>query len=79
VHVHQIDPTSALIGQTLAETSLRQRTGAVIVAIERKGKNFVSPGPETRLEAGDQLFVFGEAGQIRAADDYLRQAGTTEV
>jgi hypothetical protein len=31
------------------------------------------------LEAGDQLFVFGEAGQIRAADDYLRQAGTTEV
>lgn len=79
VHVHQIDPTSALIGQTLSETSLRQRTGAVIVAIERRGKNLVSPGPETRLEAGDQLFVFGEAGQIRAADDYLRQAGTTEV
>jgi K+/H+ antiporter YhaU regulatory subunit KhtT len=51
----------------------------VIVAIERRGKNLVSPGPETRLEAGDQLFVFGEAGQIRAADDYLRQAGTTEV
>ena len=79
VHVHQIDPQSPLIGRTLAETELRKKTGAVIVAIDRKGKNMVSPGPETVLEAGDQLFVFGEKEQIRAADDYLRRAGTTEV
>ena len=79
VHVHQIDPQSSLIGRTLAQTELRKKTGAVIVAIDRKGKNMVSPGPETVLEAGDQLFVFGEKEQIRAADDYWRRAGTTEV
>lgn len=79
VHVHQIDPQSPLIGQTLADTQLRKKTGAVVVAIDRKGKNIVSPGPETRLEAGDQLFVFGEEGQVRAADAALRNAGTTEV
>jgi len=79
VHVHQIDPQSSLVGQTLADTQLRKKTGAVVVAIDRKGKNIVSPGPETRLEAGDQLFVFGEEGQVRAADAALRNAGTTEV
>ena len=79
VHVHQIDPQSLLIGKTLADTQLRKRTGAVIVAIDRKGKNLVSPGPDQVLEAGDQLFVFGEKEQVRAADEYLRSAGTTEV
>jgi len=79
VHVHQIDPQSPLIGRTLADTQLRKKTGAVVVAIDRKGKNMVSPGPETVLEAGDQLFVFGEEEQVRAADEYLRTAGTTEI
>ena len=79
VHVHQIEAQSLLLGKTLAETELRKQTGAVIVAIDRKGKNLVSPGPETVLQAGDQLFVFGEKEQIRAADEYLRRAGTTEV
>jgi len=79
VHVHQIDPQSPLIGRTLADTQLRKKTGAVVVAIDRKGKNMVSPGPETALEAGDQLFVFGEEEQVRAADEYLRTAGTTEI
>jgi len=51
----------------------------VVVAIDRKGNHMVSPGPETRLEAGDQLFVFGEKEQVRLADEYLRKAGTTEV
>ena len=79
VHVHQIDPQSPLVGRTLADTQLRKQTGAVIVAIDRKGKNMVSPGPETVLEAGDQMFVFGEEQQVRAADQYLRTAGTTEI
>ena len=79
MHIHQIDPQSLLIGKTLADTQLRKKTGAVIVAIDRKGKNLVSPGPETVLVAGDQLFVFGEKEQIRLADEYLRLAGTTEV
>ena len=77
--MHQIDPQSLLIGKTLADTQLRKQTGAVIVAIDRKGKSLVSPGPETILMAGDQLFVFGEEEQIRLADEYLRKAGTTEV
>ncbi|NBT89355.1 MAG: cation/H(+) antiporter [Verrucomicrobia bacterium] len=79
VHVHQVDPQSLLLGKTLAETHLRKQTGAVVVAIDRKGNHMVSPGPETRLEAGDQLFVFGEKEQVRLADEYLRKAGTTEV
>lgn len=79
VHVHQIDPSSSLIGQSLADTQLRKKTGAVVVAIDRKGKNIVSPGPDTVLQAGDQLFVFGEAEQVRVADEVLRNAGTIEV
>jgi Trk K+ transport system NAD-binding subunit len=79
VHVHQIDPQSPLIGKTLADTQLRKKTGAVVVAIGRRGRNLVAPGAEARLEGGDELFVFGEADQVRAADEYLRTAGTTEI
>ena len=52
---------SSLIDQTLAEVQIRQRTGASVVGVLRGDDLEVSPGPETRLAAGDLVAVLGTA------------------
>lgn len=61
---------SPLVGQTLRESALRERTGASIVAIKRAdGQTDFNPGPEARLEAQDTLIIVGPAGVARRLDD----------
>jgi CPA2 family monovalent cation:H+ antiporter-2 len=62
---------SALAGRTLAEAGVRARTGASVVAIQRKGSLVPNPGPETRLEAGDRIGLIGEPGQLELAESLL--------
>lgn len=71
-HVHEESPW---VGRKLMETGLRAQTGAVIVAIERKGRSLVSPGPDEVIQSGDQLFVFGENNQMALAGRLLEQSG----
>ena len=44
------------VGRTLAELELG---GVAVTALARRGERRLSPGPETRLEAGDVLVLFG--------------------
>jgi di/tricarboxylate transporter len=48
--------TSPLAGKTLDELSLRNTSGANLVAVER-GRALIQPGARTMLQAGDVLFV----------------------
>ncbi|CAM8626941.1 KefB Kef-type K+ transport systems, membrane components [Candidatus Methylacidiphilaceae bacterium] len=70
---------SGLIGQSLKETGLRKVSGVVVVAIERAGGSTVSPGPDERLFEGDELFVFGEKGQLELASEFFMNCGVVEV
>ena len=70
---------SGLIGQSLKETGLRKVSGVVVVAIERSGGSTVSPGPDERLFEGDELFVFGEKGQLELASEFFMNCGVVEV
>lgn len=70
---------SGLIGQSLKETGLRKVSGVVVVAIERVGGSTVSPGPDERLLEGDELFVFGEKGQLELASEFFMNCGVVEV
>ncbi len=47
---------SSLVGKTLAELRLRNKSGANLVAVERNGK-LIQPNTETQLHAGDILFI----------------------
>jgi TrkA domain protein len=38
---------------------MRTRTGALILSVVRNEQPLPTPGPETRLAAGDLLVVFG--------------------
>lgn len=50
---------SPAVGRTLAELDLRTRTGALILSVVRNEQPLPTPGPETRLAAGDLLVLFG--------------------
>jgi K+/H+ antiporter YhaU regulatory subunit KhtT len=66
-------------GRTLAETALRQRTGATLVAVSRGDATAVHPAPGDRLAAGDVLCLVGDDRQIAAARELLAAGpGRTE-
>lgn len=58
-------------GRTLAETELRRRTGATLVAVSRGKATAVHPSPADRIEAGDVLCLVGDEPQIAAARELL--------
>jgi voltage-gated potassium channel len=57
-------------GKTLKEIDLRRKTGATVVAVERKGEVLI-PESELRLEIGDNLYIIGKEEQLRTASELL--------
>ncbi len=55
---------SPLIGHTLAECALRQRTGVTIIAILRRPEPISGARPEDVIQADDTLVGVGKAGQF---------------
>jgi len=55
----EVDEDSPIAGRTLAESDLRAKTGASVVAIERGDDVIPSPGADTTIRAGDTLVVVG--------------------
>jgi len=62
------------VGQTIAETALRSRTGTLILAVRRGESDIATPDPDFRLAAGDVLVVVGQAQQITSAHRLLTGA-----
>jgi CPA2 family monovalent cation:H+ antiporter-2 len=56
------------VGKLIRELELRSRTGASIVAIERKGgERIINPGPDEELLSGDQVLLVGTSAQLASA------------
>ena len=66
---------SPLADKTLADTRMRERTGASIIAIIRGGEARPNPQPDEVLRAGDTLMVVGSRDQVRRASDAVRAGG----
>lgn len=64
---------SAAAGHTIRELSLRKRTGATIVGIQREGFHIVNPSPGVPLFPKDVLVLMGEKQQIEEAKKILQQ------
>ncbi|HYU08942.1 MAG TPA: cation:proton antiporter [Gemmatimonadales bacterium] len=69
MHIERIvlGETAAAVGQTLAETGLRSKTGALVLAVRRGESDLATPSADFRLEAGDVLVVVGQPQQIKSA------------
>ena len=65
--------SSHLVGQTLSDARIPQRTGLIVLGLRRAssaGPPLYNPGPETRLEAGDVMIVMGEPERVQKLRDY---------
>ena len=71
VETCRIDEDSPAVGKTLADLSIRPRTGASIIALTRSGVTESNPSHKTRLMAGDIVVLLGSREQIRRAMSLL--------
>ena len=66
-----VSARSFLSGSTIRAAHLRDRTGALVLAIRRSGGVFVTnPSPEDMIEAGDILISVGTADQLTALEEF---------
>ncbi len=49
----------SLVGRTLAESGIRDKTGCSVIAIDTQGKTNINPVPETVLNEEDELILIG--------------------
>ncbi|MDE3241255.1 MAG: cation:proton antiporter [Nitrospirota bacterium] len=67
VETCRIELDSPAAGKTLAEVSIRPRTGASVIALTRNGVTESNPSLKVRLEGGDVVVLLGNRDQIRRA------------
>jgi CPA2 family monovalent cation:H+ antiporter-2 len=65
-----IDPEHRLARSTLADSRLRQETGASIVAVARSGDVLTNPAPDYQLLPGDRVFVVGTQAQLERVAEW---------
>ena len=73
MHVERIvlGANAPAVGQSLAETGLRSRTGALVLAVRRGESDLATPDANFRLAAGDVLVVVGQPQQLKGAYNLL--------
>lgn len=59
---------SDFVGKSLPETSIREKTGLIVMAIQRLGVDqlILNPDNKESLQAGDKMIVLGNTEQIEA-------------
>jgi len=69
MHVERIilGQNAPACGQTLADTGLRSKTGALVLAVRRGNSDLATPEATFRLAAGDVLVVVGQPSQLKGA------------
>lgn len=61
-----VPKTCRIVGNTLAETSLRDKVGVSLVALLREGRYHFNPVPNTPVAGGDVLIMMGDSLAIQA-------------
>lgn len=64
----RVPENSFLIGKSLSESTLRERFGVSVVAIERDDRKILGLSPETQMERGDVLVFEGSEEDFRRRD-----------
>lgn len=71
---------SPLVGRTLRDTQVRERTGALVLAVRQPGGQFLTnPSPEVVLEAGHLLIAIGTEPQLKALGECALPEGETNA
>ena len=76
-HIDQatVGADSKVVGRTLGEARVQDRTGLLVIAIHKHGQPYeeatFNPDASTRLEAGDDLIVLGDDRQVERLRAYV--------
>jgi K+/H+ antiporter YhaU regulatory subunit KhtT len=68
-----VSPRSHLVGKTIAEIKLWQRTGATIVAIRRAEEISISPGPSAMIQSNDRLVIVGKGNILQKVSHFIEK------
>ena len=68
----EISKSSPLINKSLKEVSFRAHTGATVLAVERRGEEYLSPDSEMVINEGDILVYIGAEGCKEKVDSLIR-------
>ena len=60
-----LSATSELVGAALKDASIKQTSGAMILAVRQDGKLMTNPSPDIVFRAGDELIALGTAQQLK--------------
>ncbi|MEO0198326.1 MAG: potassium channel protein [candidate division WOR-3 bacterium] len=60
----EVDEKSELAGKSLRECRLREKYGALVIAIKRNDKTIINPSPDEVIKAKDTLVVIGDPTMI---------------
>jgi len=61
-----------LIGRSIAELQVREKTGVTIIAVRRGPEVFTNPAPDFKFKAGDVILFTGERKNMVKALDYFK-------
>ncbi|HHP51616.1 MAG TPA: potassium:proton antiporter [Moorella mulderi] len=62
----KVERRAFAIGKSVGELDVRTKTGAIIIAMLKKDKRILNPGPQEVIEEGMTLVVLGDRKQIRS-------------
>lgn len=74
--VVELEKGSIFVNRTIAEIGMRRRYGVTILAIRRDNKIEPNPAADTKLQAGDGLFLFGTAEKMGRCLELCRAQDT---
>ena len=64
---------SRAVGETLIELAPSSRHGVQLAGIRRGPLRILNPGPEERLQAGDELLALGTPVKLRAFKTWVQE------
>lgn len=71
----KLDADSPVVGKTLRDVDLRNKSGATIIAVVRDGETKINPGAGYELQEGDSIVVLGSAKKIERASKIFHPYG----
>lgn len=77
---YRVGENSPLVGKTLHDSGVREKTAAIVVAIKRAdGQTLFNPSPDVVLQANDILILIGTSGVSNALDSLDGGIGAPEA
>ncbi|OFW02733.1 MAG: hypothetical protein A3G20_06360 [Acidobacteria bacterium RIFCSPLOWO2_12_FULL_59_11] len=67
LEIYRVEESSPLVGVSLAEADLRNKTGAMVLAIQSDSQVHPNPHPDISFSAGDIALLLGTPGQLAKA------------